>query len=368
MPMIYLRNDYANGCIPEVLELLKEKNSAIYPVYGTDQETQKAKDLIRSKMPDCDVEIYFLPTTTASNTMMTRVALQSYEGVIACESARLHTREAGAIEFAGHKILTVEDSNGKLTPEAIEEKYNESVSKYDQMVIPKLAAISNPTELGTIYTKDELQALHDKCKELDLYLMMDGTRLANALVAPIDYTMNDLPKWLDMFSIGGTRSGLLFGEAVIIANKELDKGISLMCKQQGFLLEKGWIYGIQYQALFKEDAYYKIAMQENALNADLQTDLQKYGYPLYTRGFANMVFPMLTKEQMDYLAEYLDFEVWKKRDDFYICRIVIGFHITKEDVSKVSQLFAKAIGYEEKEIQTITTEEILNEDKENLQR
>jgi threonine aldolase len=342
MNMLNFRNDYGAGCIPEILEEIKNNNNIVHTGYGLDEQCEKAKEVIHSKMPDNDVDIYFVQEGTQANIVMIRCALKSYEAVIAPDTGHIVRHETGAIEATGHKVIIVPNHDGKITPDEVQKTYESHMIDSEKCVLPKMVYISNCTELGTVYKREELEALHAKCQELGLYLIMDGDRMNTVLMSGVDYTLNDLPKWCDMFSIGGTKAGALFGEAVIVSNPELKPNFRYVLRQSAALIARGWLLGVQFRALFENDAFYKNAAHEIELAQQIQSFLHDNGYSLLIRSETNLVFPVLTKEQFEYLAEYVDFDVWEKRDDMLIIRLVTSWSTTQEEVDQLCTYLKKA--------------------------
>ena len=340
--MLFFRNDYGKGCIPEILEALQNTNENDYEGYGLDTISKQAKELISSHMPDHNPDIHFIHGGTATNLTMIRSMLRSYQAIIACDSAHIATHETGAIEATGHKVITVANKAGKLTPESIRKAYDEHMLTYEHMVYPKAIYISNSTEYGTVYSKQELIDLRAICDELDLYLVMDGARLGVALVSGVDYTLHDLPNWVDIFTIGATKNGALFGEAVVIVNEELKEHFRFVMKQSGSMLAKGWLIGLQFLTLFQENRFFDIAMHENNMAQAIQDGIDAFGYPMFMKTNTNQIFPIVTKEQFQFLSDKISFEVWEKRENSYVIRFVTGFFTKKEDVVELLSLLKKA--------------------------
>ena len=230
--MISFKNDYSEGACPEVLEALVKTNYEQTIGYGEDEYCEEAKNLIKENINYPNADIYFLVGGTQANTTVISHALKPYEAVIASKTGHISIHETGAIEATGHKIIEVEPVDGKLTPELI---LNELRKHEDHhMVKPKMVYISNTTEIGTVYTKDELEAISKVCKDNNLYLFLDGARLASALASEkCDINLEDYPKYCDVFYIGGTKCGLLFGEAVVIINEDIKKEFNFSIKQKG---------------------------------------------------------------------------------------------------------------------------------------
>ena len=219
--MLFFRNDYGQGCIPEIMELLNNTNLNSFVGYGEDDLCLQAKSLIQSKMIAHDVDIHFISGGTLTNKTVISSVLRPFEAVISCDTGHIATHETGAIESTGHKVITVPNVNGKLTPQLIRKAFDEHMLTYEHLVYPKMVYISNSTEFGTVYSRQEIEEIVSICKELDLYLYMDGARLGTALMSGVDYTLNDLAEWCDVFYIGGTKNGGLMGEADVICNESL---------------------------------------------------------------------------------------------------------------------------------------------------
>lgn len=329
--MIFFRNDYGEGCIEPILDLIKKANEQSNPGYGEDKYCRQAADLIRSKMVDFHPDIHFVVGGTLANLIILKHLLRPYEGVISCDTGHINVHETGAVEAIGHKIITVPNANGKLTCNAIRHCVEEAKLQYAHMVMPKVVYISNATELGTVYTRKEMEDLRAICDELGLYLFMDGARLGSALMSGVvDYSLNDLSRWCDVYYIGGTKNGALFGEAIVIPNEQLKPYFRFVQKQTGGLLAKGWLLGIQFIGLFENDDFYKCAKHANDLAKKIQDAIIEYRYPVYTRSCTNQVFFVASPEQYDYLRSRVDFEVWDRWRDNYIIRLVTSWH-TKED-------------------------------------
>lgn len=330
--MIFFRNDYGEGCIEPIMKLLQQSNEESHPGYGEDDFSRKAIDLIRSKMPDTDVDVHFIVGGTLANLTMIRHILRPYEVVLSTDTAHIFVHEAGAVEANGHKIRIVPNSNGKLSATALERKYLEIVDDPNYFMIPRLVYISNSTEVGTVYTRREFEDLRAVCDKYNLYLMMDGARVGAALMSGVDYTLNDIARWCDIFSIGGTKNGALFGEAICISNSALKPYFRFVQKQSGALISKGWLIGLQFIGLFENDDFYTCARHANEMAQDVQDEIIRLGYPLYMKSTTNQLFLVLNPTQYDYLKVRVDFEVWGQWDNDIIIRLVSSWHTSQEEV------------------------------------
>lgn len=336
--MLFFRNDYGQGCIPEIIEIMNSTNGNSYTGYGQDEICQHAKKYIQSYILDYDVDIHFLVGGTITNQTIVKHVLKPYEAVIAVDSGHIATHETGAIEAIGHKVIPVENHNGKIKVDDIKKVFDTHMLTYEHMVYPKMVYISNSTEYGTVYTKEELLDIRKMCDELGLYLMMDGARLGVALATNPGYDLNVLANICDIFYIGGTKNGALFGEAVVITNPEIKPNFRFVMKQNGAMLAKGWLLGIQFVGLFKDNAFIKYAKHELILANKIQNHLQKIGYSLYMKSDTNQIFVNVTKEQYLFLADKIDFEIWEKNDDYYVIRFVTSWNTSEEEVQQLCDL------------------------------
>ena len=270
--MIYFKNDYSEGALPEILAALQETNLTSTPGYGLDPYCEAAAAQIQERFSCPDADIHFLVGGTQTNFTAISAFLRPWEAVISPATGHIACHETGAVEARGHRIFTVDCPDGKLQPEQIRAVYTENMTwNVEHMPNPKMVYVSNPTELGTIYTKAELQALRQVCDELGLYLYMDGARLHASLVCEgNDLRPEDYPALLDAFYIGGTKNGLLFGEALVITRDELKPSFRHMIKQCGGMLAKGRLLGVQFSAYLKDDLWLKSAAHANDAAAFLR--------------------------------------------------------------------------------------------------
>lgn len=332
--MISFKNDYSEGACPEVLEALIKTNYEQTVGYGEDEYCEEAKKLIRESINNSDADIYFLVGGTQANTTIISHCLRPYEAVIACKTGHISIHETGAIEATGHKIIEVDGIDGKLTPDLI---LNELRKHEDHhMVKPKMVYISNTTEIGTVYTKSELENISEVCKKNNLYLFLDGARLASALASEkCDINLEDYPKYCDIFYIGGTKNGLLFGEAVVIINDNIKKEFQFSIKQKGGLLAKGRLLGIQFATLFKDDLYYKIGVHSNKMALKIKNAFVEKGIKLATDSYTNQIFVDLTSEQIKKLEEKVIFSVeFFGIGESQSSRFVTSWATKEEDVDK----------------------------------
>ena len=276
--LIYsFKNDYSEGGHPDILNAMISTNMNQHDGYGEDSSSKEAMDILRKKMNNQNVDIHFVVGGTQANLVVISSILRPYESVIAADTGHICTHETGAIEATGHKINTVETSDGKLTSEKIKKIINEHSSEH--MVKPAMVFISNSTELGTVYKRKELEEISLFCRENDLILYMDGARLGAALSSDkSDLTLEEISKLVDVFYIGGTKNGALLGEAIIISNDSLKKNFRYSIKQRGALLAKGRILGIQFKELFKDDLFFSLGKHANLMASRLGEKIQELGY------------------------------------------------------------------------------------------
>ena len=291
--MYSFRNDYSEGALPAVLQALSDTNPEQTCGYGMDPRCKSAADLIRSLCQAPDADVHFLVGGTQTNLVVIDAFLQSYEAVIAAHTGHVNTHETGAIEATGHKVCDIYTPDGKLTPALVESVLAEH-NGTEHMVLPRMVYISDSTEIGTIYTKAELTALRRCCDEHGLYLFLDGARLGSALTSPgNDLTLPDLAALTDVFYIGGTKNGLLFGEAVVLTNESPKAHFRWHMKQRGAVLAKGRLLGVQFQALLENDRFFDAARHANELAFRLRDGIAALGYPFPVASPTNQQFPVL---------------------------------------------------------------------------
>ena len=340
--MLHFRNDYSNGAHPQVLQALCRTNLELTAGYGEDEYCRRATEQIRllCKAPEADV--HFLTGGTQANKTALGAFLRPWEAVIAAESGHIQVHETGAIEQNGHRIFALPAVEGKLTAEAIR-RLCQSVGREETAPEPRVVYISNTTELGTVYCREELARLRAVCDELGLLLYCDGARLGSAMaVSDTDYA--DYARLCDAFTIGGTKNGLLFGEALVITNPALRPSFRRCMKQQGAMLAKGRLLGVQYLAILEGDLYRTLAQQAVAAAEALSAGLRKLGIPLLIESPSNQLFPILPNGVIDALREKASFELWAPMDGEKSCiRLVTAWHTTQEEVAGLLALLAEMI-------------------------
>ena len=334
--MLYFDCDYMEGAHPAILQRLMETNMEHTYGYGKDAYCESAKAKIRTACQCPEAEIYFLVGGTQTNATVIRGFLKPFEGVIAADTGHIGVHEAGAIESGGHKVLTIPHKNGKLEAAAVKhylERFYQDGS-CTHMVQPGMVYISHPTEYGTLYTKEELKALRKVCEEYQLPLFLDGARLGYGLCAPgTDVTLADLAKLCDVFYIGGTKVGALFGEAVVFPKKNTVPGFFTLMKQQGAVLAKGRLLGIQFDTLFTENLYLKISAHAIEMAMRIKELLTEHGCPLYINSPTNQQFVVVKNSVAEKLAEKYIYEFEQKIDEDHCCiRFCTSWSTPEEDV------------------------------------
>ena len=287
------------------------------PGYGTDDHCKHAAELIKATCSAPDADVHFLVGGTQTNVTVISAALKHYQGVITANSGHINVHETGAIEACGHKCLVIETADGKLTAEMIDHytKAHFADASFEHTVQPKMVYISNPTEVGTIYKKAEVEAIYKVCKAHGLYLFMDGARLGYGLASrDNDMTLADVAALTDVFYIGGTKVGALFGEAVVITNDELKADFRYNIKQHGGMLAKGRLLGIQFETLFEEDRYMEISRHAARLAEKLKDELTAAGVTFMVESPSNQQFPILPDAVLEKLREKYSFEFNGKID------------------------------------------------------
>lgn len=343
--MVYFHNDYSEGCHPEVLEALSRTNLEQTPGYGTDDYCKKAANAIRALCGDETLDVHFLVGGTQTNLTVIASALRPYQAVIAPMSAHIHVHETGAIEATGHKIYALPAVDGKISAVQVREFVAAHMADPDRehTAQPKMVYISNPTELGTIYRKHELEELADACRENGLYLFLDGARLGYGLTAAEnDVTMEDLPKLCDVFYIGGTKVGALFGEALVISHGDLKADFRYMIKRQGGMLAKGRLLGVQFLTLLQDGLYFRIAKQANIYADRIRAALDSLGVRYLVPGTTNQIFPILPNALLAELEkEYTFVRQEKCGEDMTAVRFCTSWATTEENVAGLCSALEK---------------------------
>ncbi|TQR36116.1 low specificity L-threonine aldolase [Lysinibacillus sphaericus] len=315
--MIRFENDYAEGAHKRILQRIVETNEEQTPGYGVDEYCEKARTYIKKA---CDVEnadIHFLVGGTQTNVTTIASILRPHQGVVAATTGHIAVHETGAIESTGHKVLTLPSDDGKIKAEQVKELYDAhwNDAAHEHVVQPGLVYISHPTENGTTYSKSELEKLSQVCRECGLPLFMDGARLGYGLVSlDSDLSLADIARLCDVFYIGGTKIGALFGEAVVIINEDLKKDFRYFIKQKGGLLAKGRLLGIQFETLFEDGLYFELSNHAVEMAMMIREAFVEKGFSLRYDSKTNQQFPILTNNALVKLSEKYSFTFWEKVD------------------------------------------------------
>ena len=329
--MYSFKNDYSEGAHPEILKNIMALNAEQNEGYGKDKYSQLASALIKEQIAQPEAEVHFLVGGTQTNLTALAAFLRPYEAIIAPKSGHILVHETGAIEATGHKVIAVDSNLGKIEPQQILAVLKEHTDEH--MVKPKLVYISQPTEIGTLYSKAELNKISELCKQKNLYFYIDGARLGSALVSEKNTTnLSELASLADAFYIGGTKNGALFGEALVICRQELQADFRFHIKQRGAMLAKGQFLGVQFWTLFQDQLYYQLAKQANEMAKILKTALQNLECQFLVDTYTNQIFPILNKQTIKVLENKYSFYVWQEIDANYAAIRLVTSWATKEQI------------------------------------
>lgn len=315
--MVRFECDYLEGAHPLILKRMEETNFEQAAGYGEDPYCAAAREKIRELCGGADVEVHFLVGGTQTNFTVISAILRPHQGVLAASTGHINVHETGAVEAVGHKVLALPSEDGKITAAQVRMAYEAhwNDKDHEHMVQPGMVYISQPTENGTLYSKEELQALYDVSRELSLPLFLDGARMGYGLMSEANtLTLEDIAGLTDVFYIGGTKVGALFGEAVVIANPLYRKDFRYFIKQHGGMLAKGRLLGLQFDTLFTDGLYFKIAKRADELAMRLKGAFMKKGYRLRFDSYTNQQFPVLPNGHMEKLREKYSFAFWEAVD------------------------------------------------------
>lgn len=337
--MIRFNCDYAEGAHENVLKLMMETNLEQTPGYGEDHYSEQAREMIRDLCKSQEAEVQFLVGGTQTNLTVITAALRPHQCVIAVDSGHINVHETGAIESCGHKVFALPGKDGKLTAKQIWDAWEDHAvnESYEHMVQPKMVYISNPTEIGTIYSKKELEEISKICKECGMYLFLDGARLGYALTSEAnDLDLETIAQCCDVFYIGGTKVGALFGEAVVITNDTLKEDFRYIMKQKGAMLAKGRILGIQFIGLLKNDLYFQLGDHANRMAMKLKRAFQDAGYQFLVDSPTNQQFPILPDEILKKLGENYSYSYQERIDEEHSAvRFCTSWATREEDVNQL---------------------------------
>ena len=340
--MLHFENDYNKGTHPALLEALVQTNLEGLSGYGTDKYTVSAIEKIRQATKCPHAQVTFLSGGTQTNQVVIDALLQSYQGVIAAETGHISSHEAGAIEFSGHKVLTLPHQEGKLEPglvrQYIEDFYADG--NHEHMVFPGMVYISHPTEYGTLYSKSELEQLAQICRQFEIPLFLDGARLGYGLAADTDLDLATIAELTDVFYIGGTKMGALIGEAVVFTKNNQPKHFVPIVKQHGALLAKGRLVGVQFDRLFTDNLYLELGRHGIEMARQLRAILEEKGYPFYLQSPTNQQFIILENDQLEKLSQAgLLYSFWEKYDENRtVIRLATSWSTSQEDLNELKKI------------------------------
>lgn len=340
--MLSFENDYSCTATPEIIERIEQIAQNQYPGYGNDSICESAKTKIREACSCPDAQIFFLVGGTQTNQTIIDSITPQYAGVVAANTGHVNVHEAGAIEFTGHKVLTLPHHDGKIDADELDEYCATFYAdgNYTHMVFPGCVYISQATEYGTLYTLDELEAIRKICTKYDMPLFIDGARLGYALTATgNDVTLEDIARIADVFYIGGTKVGAMFGEAVVFTKHNTPRHFLTTIKQHGALLAKGFLLGAQFDALFTDDLYFRIARNANECADRIRKALQEKGYTLTFDAPTNQIFVTLDEPTRTRLEQHVLLGFTEKADDAHtVMRICTSWATTPEQTDRLIDL------------------------------
>ena len=337
--MIRFDSDYIEGCIPEILTALVNSNEEQTIGYGEDPHCENARALIRKAIHNDNAAVHFLVGGTQANVTVITSVLKHHQGAVCADSGHINGHETGALEAAGHKCLTIHSEDGTITGAQVDKLIGDHYASpsFEHTIQPGIVYISNPTESGTLYSKEKLTELYAVCKKHDIPLFIDGARLGYGLTARSnDLTLQDIADLCDVFYIGGTKCGALFGEAVVITKESLKKDFRYNIKQRGGMLAKGRMLGIQFEELFKENRYLTVCSHAIEMADLLAEGFRSKGYSFAFAAETNQLFPIIPNDKAEELAKEFAYTPWAPYDEnSQIIRFVTSFMTKKENVEKL---------------------------------
>ena len=337
--MILFNSDYTEGAHPRILERLMETNMEQTTGYGEDEYCEAARTAIRKVCAAPEADVHFLVGGTQTNFTVIDSVLRTFQGVLCVDSGHINVHETGAVEACGHKVLALPGKEGKISAKQIKEAHelHWNDESHEHIVQPKMVYISHPTELGTLYTKAELQAIHDVCRECGLYLFLDGARMGYGLAAPgTDVTLADIARLCDVFYIGGTKVGALFGEAAVITNPALKEDFRYCIKQKGGMLAKGRLLGIQFLELFKDGLYYEISRHAIDMAMMLRDGLREKGYRFFMESVTNQQFIIIEDTKLEEIRKKYGVTYQQRYDETHsVIRLCTSWATKEENVQEL---------------------------------
>ena len=342
--MVSFESDYIAGAHPEVLRRLAETNLEPLPGYGSDPYCESAKQKIRKAVGLPDAEIFFLAGGTQTNAVVISTMLADYEAVVAAKTGHISTHEAGAVEYTGHEVLELPQAEGKIIPSVLESFLASFFAdeNHEHMTFPGMVYISHPTEYGTLYSKDELTRISTICRQYGIPLFLDGARLGYALMSrETDLTLPEIAALCDVFYIGGTKVGALCGEAVVFTKRNMPKHFLTSVKKRGALLAKGRLLGVQFDALFTDDLYFRIGRFAIDMAEKLKAVFAAHHIPLYIQSPTNQQFVLLENSRLEKIGRQVAYSFWEKADDTHtVVRFATSWSTTEDNLRALDEALA----------------------------
>ncbi len=343
--MLDFTSDYAKGAHPEILKALERINGEIFSGYGMDTCTASATEKIRHACGHSDADVYYLVGGTQTNSTVIATMLAPYEGVVAATTGHVSVHEAGAVEYTGHKVLTLPQHEGKIDATELKQYLADFFGddNHEHMVYPGMVYISHPTEYGTLYSAGELKSIHGICREYDIPLFVDGARLGYGLMSnDADVSLEYLADNCDVFYIGGTKIGALFGEAVVFPYNNTPKHFYTMTKQHGAMLAKGWLTGVQFDTLFTDNLYFNISKHAIDMAGELVKVIKKHGLRELLISPTNQQFVILDNDKLKLLQQKVAVSFWEKIDDEHTAiRLATSWYTTKQDIEELDEVLSQ---------------------------
>ena len=334
--MIRFECDYGEGAHPAILKALERTNMEQTPGYGEDEYCERARGYIRRLCGSDDLDVHFLVGGTQTNMTFISAVLRPHQGAVAASTGHINVHESGAIEATGHKVLPIPSTDGKIYAPQIKALHDKhwAASNHEHEVQPGMVYISQPTENGTLYSKAELEAISEACHDCGLYLYVDGARLGYGIMSEAnDVQLADLARLTDAFYIGGTKQGMLFGEALVIVNPDLRRDFRYILKQKGGMLAKGRLLGIQYCAMLEGTLYFDLSAHADRLAMRFRRAAEELGYGMLYDSYTNQQFPILPDSLLDRLGKKYAYSFWEKPDDEHTAvRFCMSWASREEDV------------------------------------
>lgn len=339
--MIYFNSDYLEGAHPAIMKKLMQTNMTQTVGYSEDEYCAAAREKVKAACQAPDADVHFLVGGTQTNTTVIASVLRPYQGVLTAVSGHINCHETGAIESTGHKVLALPSDDGKITAKQVDDYFvwHRDNPDYEHIVMPGMVYISYPTEGGTLYSKQELTDIYAVCQKHGMPLYIDGARMGYGLMSDeADLTLPEIAKLCDIFYIGGTKVGALFGEAVVVLNPELKKHFRFYMKQRGGMLAKGRLLGIQFDTLFTDDLYFKISRHAIEMAHQIRQIFVDAGYPLLFDSPTNQQYPIMLDSELAEIGKSFGYEYWERVDETHSgVRFCASWATTQENVDALRE-------------------------------